>query len=157
MAKMLDGSRSNFQSYNGYMFDEFKQMFELTSEVAQDAQEWKVLKANTQKTTAEYNRFTELTMKLSDYFFTAEDWNLLCDCMINLEKLYKDKGLDQIESTVEDYITNEDKLNQAINEKVGDTIDGMLLTNATQIIIDDGYPEPPAVVNGAVWFKPKTN
>ena len=154
MTTYLDGIRSNFKASTGYVLDEFKQMFELTSEVAQDAQEWKVLKANTQKTTAEQNRFIDLTTKLSDYFFTAEDWNYLCDCMINLEKLYKDKGLDQIESTVEDYITNEDKLNQVIDEKVGGTIDGMLLTNATQVIISSTQP---AVVNGAVWFKPKTN
>ena len=149
----INGNRSNFTADKNYTIDSFVEMFELSTEDVSNVQRWKLLKSKN-RTEEENQELESLTELLSGKLVTAEAWNKLCDCMVNLETLYKDKGLDQIESTVEDYIANDDVLNQRINDKVGTTIDGLLLTNATQIIISSTQP---AVVNGAVWFKPKTN
>ena len=70
--------------------------------------------------------------------------------------MYVNKGLDKIETTVAEYVdsyTEETKLNETINERVGTTIESLLLTNATQVIISTTTPN---VVNGALWIKPKT-
>jgi frataxin-like iron-binding protein CyaY len=154
----IDGSRSNFTADNNYTIDTFIEMFELSSTDAQNVREWKQLKAiaDTEKTDEQKTKFKELTTLLSQKIVTSEDWNKLCDCMVNLEKMYVDKGLDKIQTTVEEYVesyTEETKLNETINNKVGTSINNMLLTNATQIIINKTQPE---VKEGALWIKPKT-
>lgn len=152
----LDGSRSSFNAQNSYAIDMFFEMFELSATDAVNVQRWKQLKAMENRTTAEELEFATLTSTLSKNILTSEDWNKLCDCMINLEKMYVDKGLDKIQTTVEDYVesyTEETKLNDTINERIGSTINNLLLTDATQIIISE--TQPP-VVDGALWIKPKT-
>lgn len=145
-----DGGLSNFKSDTGYAIDEFVKMFEISPTDVANIQTWKQLKASGN---TESEEFKTLTEQLSSKIVTADAWNKLCDCMINLEKMYVDKGLDAIENTVEDYITNEETLNEKIDEQVGTTINNLLLTNATQVIISESQP---AVVEGALWIKPKT-
>ena len=148
----IDGSRSGFTSENNYAIDSFVEMFELSPTDAINVQRWKSLKAIENKTTEQEAEFANLTTILSQKIVTSEDWNKLCDCMVNLEKMYVDKGLNEIDTTVEDYVANYAKSD--INQKLGTTINNLLLTNATQIIISSTQPE---VVEGALWIKPKTN
>ena len=153
----INGSRSDFTSAKNYTIDTFVEMFELSATDAINVQRWKQLKAIDNKTNEQQAEFSDLTARLSGKLVTSEIWNKLCDCMINLEKLYVDKGLDKIETTVEDYVesyTEEEKLNEVINQRIGTTINSMLLTNATQVIISSTQP---SVVNGALWVKPKTS
>lgn len=147
----INGSRSKFTSVNNYTLDTFKEMFELSTSDVTDAQRWKELKAKSNKTVNEQTEFSNLTTKLASKIITSEDWNLLLDSMYNLEQAYVDKGLDQIETTVEDYVEN--YAESDINTKLGTKINSLLLTNATQIIISTSQP---AVINGALWVKPKT-
>lgn len=157
MAKTYcDGKRSDFTSANNYKIDDLVEMFELSATDAINVQKWKQLKAKTDKTYEENKEFNALTEVLSQRIVTSEDWNKLCDCIINLQNMYVNKGLDKIDTTVADYVesyTEETKLNNTINERVGTTINNLLLTNATQIIISTSTPN---VVNGALWIKPKT-
>lgn len=146
----INGSRSSFTSENDYAFDTFKEMFELSASDVENVQRWKTLKAKS-RTTDEETEFTNLTTTLASKIITSEDWNLLLDSMYNLEQAYVDKGLDQIETTVEDYVENYAKSD--INTKLGTQINELLLTNATRIIVSTSQP---AVVNGALWIKPKT-
>ena len=147
----INGSRSDFTSANNYTLDTFKEMFELSASEATTVQRWKELKAKTDRTPDENQELLNLTTALASKIITAEDWNLLLDAMYNLEQAYKDKGLNQIETTVEDYVENYAK--QDINNKLGTQINELLLTDATKIIIDTSQP---AVENGALWIKPKT-
>lgn len=152
----IDGNRSDFTSAKGYQIDTFTEMFELSATDATNVQRWKTLKANQNRTTEEENEFVSLTQILSQKIITSEIWNKLCDCMVNLEKMYVNKGLNEIQTTVKDYIhsyTEEERLNETINQRIGTTIDNLLLTDATQIIISEAQPE---VVEGALWIKPKT-
>jgi hypothetical protein len=152
-----DGSRSSFKLTNNYLIDELTEMFELSSTDAQNVVEWKRLKAiaDSEKTNEQKTRFSELTSLLAQKIVTSEDWNRLCDCIVNLQKMYVDKGLNEINTTVEDYVADymENNMAEDINNKMGTTINNLLLTNATQIIISTGVP---AVVEGALWIKPKT-
>jgi hypothetical protein len=148
-----DGSSSEFKSTNNYKIDELVKMFEISPADVANIQAWKELKA---KGLIDSEDFKNLTEILAGKIITADAWNKLCDCMINLQQMYVDKGLDKIQTTVEDYVasyTEETKLNETINQQVGTTINNLLLTNATQIIISTTQP---AVVNGALWVKPKT-
>lgn len=147
----IDGNRSDFTSEKNYTIDTFVEMFELSSTDAINVQRWKQLKATENRTTEEAAEFSALTTALSQKIITSEDWNKLCDCMVNLQKMYVDKGLNEINSTIEDYVKNYAEAD--INTKLGTTINGLLLTNATQVIINT---EQPNVVNGALWIKPKT-
>jgi hypothetical protein len=147
----INGSRSDFTSAKNYTLDTFKEMFELSTNDVANVQRWKELKAKTNKTTDEQSEFLTLTTQLASKIITSEDWNLLLDAMYNLQKAYVDKGLNQIETTVEDYV--EDYAKGDINTKLGTQINELLLTNATQVIISTSQP---TVVNGALWIKPKT-
>lgn len=147
----INGSRSEFTSAKSYTLDTFKEMFELSTSDVANVQKWKTLKAKSNRTTDEETEFTNLTTTLASKIITSEDWNLLLDAMYNLEQAYVDKGLDQIETTVEDYVENYAK--NDINTKLGTTINELLLTDATRIIIST---TKPTVVNGALWIKPKT-
>lgn len=147
----INGSRSDFTSSNNYTLDTFKEMFELSANEVVKVQRWKELKAKNNRTSEENQELLSLIETLASKIITAEDWNLLLDAMYNLEQAYKDKGLDQIDKTVEDYV--EDYAKGDINNKLGTQINELLLTNATQIIISTSQP---TVVNGALWIKPKT-
>jgi len=147
----INGSRSDFTSSNNYTLDTFKEMFELSANEVVKVQRWKELKAKNNRTSEENQELLDLIETLASKIITAEDWNLLLDAMYNLEQAYKDKGLDQIDKTVEDYV--EDYAKRDINNKLGTQINELLLTNATQIIISTSQP---TVVNGALWIKPKT-
>ena len=142
-----DGSSSRFKKVNGWEYDEFVKMSELSPTDIDEVQEWKQLKADRQMNT---DRFRELTEALADKIVTADAWNKLCDCMVNLQQMYVDKGLDEINDTVANYVAN--YAEEDINDKLGTTINNLLLTNATRIIISTTQP---AVVNGALWIKPK--
>lgn len=152
-----DGSSSEFTSDNNYKIDDLIKMFEISPTDVANIQTWKSLKAKGDNRTADENsQFANLTEILSGKIVTADAWNKLCDCMIKLQQMYVDKGLDKIETTVEDYVaeyTEETKLNDTINQQVGETINNLLLTNATKIIISTTQPD---VVEGALWVKPKT-
>ena len=147
----INGSRSDFTSAKNYTLDSFKEMFELSASEVTAVQRWKALKTKTERTTDEENEFLSLTTQLTSKIITAEDWNLLLDAMYNLEQAYVDKGLHQIESTIEDYVENYAK--DDINNKLDTQINELLLTNATRIIISTSQP---TVVNGALWIRPKT-
>lgn len=157
MAKTYcNGSRSDFTSEKKYTIDSLVEMFELSATDAVNVQKWKQLKAKTNRTSEEEEELNALTETLSQRIVTSEDWNKLCDCIVNLQTMYKDKGLDKIQTTVENYVesyTEESKLNKTINDRVGTTINNLLLTNATRVIIST---TTPTVVNGALWIKPKT-
>lgn len=152
----IDGHRSDFTADKQYIIDSFTQMSELLESDVENVQRWKTLKAKQNKSEAELNELATLTTLLSGKLVTAYDWNKLCDCMVNLEKLYVDKGLDEIDSTVENYVANYTQTNaqQAIKEIINTTIDDAYQIDAVKIIINTNTPE---VVNGAIWFKPKTN
>ena len=149
----INGRRSNFKpNENGdYTLDNFKEMFELSANEVTSIQRWKELKAKINRTSDENQELINLTTKLASKIIMAEDWNLLLDAMYNLEQAYVDKGLNQIETTVENYVANYAK--QDINNKLGTQINELLLTDATKIIIATSQP---AVENGALWIKPKT-
>lgn len=147
-----DGSRSSFKKDNGYLIDNLVEMFELSATDATNVQRWKQLKALSERTEEEETEYESLTTVLAQKIVTSEDWNKLCDCIVNLQKMYVDKGLDEIQTTVEDYVA--DYAEQDINNKLGTIINNLLLTNATQIIIST---TTPTVVNGALWIKPKSN
>lgn len=147
----INGGRSDFTSANNYTLDTFKEMFELSANEVVKVQRWKELKAKTNRTSEENQELLDLIETLASKIITAEDWNLLLDAMYNLEQAYKDKGLDQIDKTVEDYV--EDYAKGDINNKLGTQINELLLTNATQIIVSTSQP---TVINGALWIKPKT-
>lgn len=144
----INGGRSSFTSANNYTIDTFVEMFELSPTDVVNVQRWKQLKAEGSTETEEYKNLTEM---LGNKIVTADIWNKLCDCMVNLEKMYVDKGLNEIQTTVEDYVENYAEAD--INKKLGTKINNLLLTDATQIIISTTQP---AVVNGALWIKPKT-
>lgn len=147
-----DGSRSSFKKDNGYLIDNLVEMFELSATDATNVQRWKQLKALSERNEEEEAEYESLTTVLAQKIVTSEDWNKLCDCIVNLQKMYVDKGLDEIQTTVKDYVA--DYAEQDINNKLGTIINNLLLTNATQIIIST---TTPAVVNGALWIKPKSN
>ena len=144
----IDGSKSSFNATNNYALDTFKEMFELSQSDISNVQNYKTRKANGESTESILNDLTSLAPKI----VTSEDWNLLLHAMLNLEKAYVDKGLNQIDSTVENYV--EEYAQTDINNKLGTIINNLLLTNATQIIISD--TQPTTVTNGALWIKPKT-
>ena len=150
----INGGRSNFKPNNSgeYILDNFDEKFELLASDVINVQRWKQLKSISERTVEEESEFVSLTNTLSSKIVTSEDWNLLLDAMFNLEKAYVDKGLDQIDSTVENYVENYAQTD--INNKLGTIINNLLLTNATQIIISDN--QPATVTNGALWIKPKT-
>ena len=145
----IDGSKSSFNATNNYALDTFKEMFELSQSDISNVKNYKTRKANGESTESILNDLTSLAPKI----VTSEDWNLLLHAMFNLEKAYVDKGLNQIDTTVEDYVENYAQTD--INNKLGTIINNLLLTNATQIIISD--TQPTTVTNGALWIKPKTN
>lgn len=147
----IDGNRSSFTPENNYTIDTFVEMFELSPTDATNVQRWKTLKANSDRTEEEEIEFVNLTSVLSQKIVTSEDWNKLCDCMVNLQNMYVNKGLNEINDTIEDYVENYAQAN--INDKLGTVVNNLLLTNATQIII---ATEAPVVQNGALWIKPRT-
>ena len=151
----INGGRSDFKPNDSgeYILDNFDEKFELLASDVINVQRWKQLKAISERTGEEESEFVSLTNTLSSKIVTSEDWNLLLDAMFNLEKAYVDKGLDQIDSTVENYVENYAQTD--INNKLGTIINNLLLTNATQIIVSD--TQPTTVTNGALWIKPKTN
>lgn len=144
----IDGSKSSFNATNNYALDTFKEMFELSQSDISNVKNYKTRKANGESTESILSELTSLAPKI----VTSEDWNLLLHAMFNLEKAYVDKGLNQIDTTVEDYVENYAQTD--INNKLGTIINNLLLTNATQIIISD--TQPTTVTNGALWIKPKT-
>ena len=150
----INGSRSDFKPNDSgeYILDNFDEKFELLASDVINVQRWKQLKAISERTSEEESEFVSLTNTLSSKIVTSEDWNLLLDAMFNLEKAYVDKGLDQIDSTVKNYV--KEYAETDINKKLGTIINNLLLTNATQIIISD--TQPTTVTNGALWIKPKT-
>lgn len=143
-----DGGSSEFKSTNNYKIDELVKMFEISPTDVANIQKWKQLKA---EGLTDNDEFRTLTETLAGKIVTADAWNKLCDCMVNLQQMYVDKGLDEINGTIENYVTN--YAEGDINDKLGTTINNLLLTNATQIIISTTQP---TVVNGALWIKPKT-
>lgn len=146
-----DGSRSDFTSAKNYTIDNLVEMFELSATDATNVKTWKTLKAKSDRTQEEEITFQNLTEALAQKIVTSEDWNKLCDCMINLQKMYKDKGLNEIDGTIENYVTEYAKSD--INAKLGTIINELLLTNATKVIISSSTP---TVENGALWIKPRT-
>ena len=144
----IDGSKSSFNATNNYALDTFKEMFELSQSDISNVKNYKTRKANGESTESILNDLTSLAPKI----VTSEDWNLLLHAMYNLEKAYVDKGLNQIDTTVEDYVENYAQTD--INNKLGTIINNLLLTDATQIIISN--TQPTTVTNGALWIKPKT-
>ena len=144
----IDGSKSSFDKTNDYTLDTFKEMFELSQSDISNVKNYKTRKANGESTESILNDLTSLAPKI----VTSEDWNLLLHAMFNLEKAYVDKGLNQIDTTVEDYVANYAQTD--INNKRGTIINNLLLTDATQIIISN--TQPTTVTNGALWIKPKT-
>ena len=147
-----DGTRSDFTSDKSYAIDNLTEMFELSATDATNVQRWKVLKANSSRTTEEETEFASLTEALAQKIVTSEDWNKLCDCIVNLEKMYVNKGLNEINDTVETYVENYAKTD--IQTKLGTIINDLLLTDATRIIISE---TTPTVVNGSLWIKPRTS
>lgn len=147
----IDGERSSFKSDNNYTLDTFREMFELLASDAQNVQRWKELKAISNRDETQENEFATLTSQLSSKIVTAEDWNLLLDAMYNLERAYVDKGLNQIQAQLKDYV--QDHASADVQEKLDTVINNYLLTNATKIIISTVQP---TVENGALWIKPKT-
>lgn len=143
-----DGGSSEFKSTNNYKIDELVKMFEISPTDVANIQKWKQLKAEGLTDSEEFKALTET---LAGKIVTADAWNKLCDCMVNLQQMYVDKGLDEINDTVANYVEN--YAEGDINDKLGTTINNLLLTNATQIIISETQPE---VVEGALWVKPKT-
>lgn len=154
----INGSESKFTSANNYTVDTFKEMVELSASDVADVQRWKVLKAKTNRTTDENAELITLTEKLSSKIITAYDWNLLLDAMYNLQQAYKDKGLNQIEGTVNEYIAKEYSetiLRQIETIIVGDNeTEGKIAIDAVKIIISN--TQPTTVTEGALWIKPKT-
>lgn len=146
-----DGSRSKFTGENNYAIDNLVEMFELSPTDTVNVQRWKTLKAKSNRTEDEETEFNHLTTLLAQKIVTSEDWNKLCDCMVNLQKMYVNKGLNEINTTVEDYVENYARTD--INDKLGTIINNLLLTNATRIIISETTPD---VIEGALWIKPKT-
>jgi hypothetical protein len=151
----IDGSRSSFTAVNNYTIDTFVKMFELSANDVKNVQKWKQLKATENKTTEQQEEFATLTADLSGKLVTAEDWNKLCDCMVNLEQMYVDKGLNEINNTVEEYVANYTETNakEAISNVINTTIESNYQIDAVKIIISSTQPE---VVEGALWIKPKT-
>lgn len=147
----INGDRSSFKSNNNYTLDNFKEMFELLASDTQNVQRWKELKAISNRDETQETEFNELTTTLSSKIVTAEDWNLLLDAMYNLEQAYVDKGLNQIEAQLKDYVQN--NATADVQEKLDTIINNYLLTNATKVIISTTQP---TVENGALWIKPKT-
>lgn len=147
----INGDRSSFKSNNNYTLDNFKEMFELLASDTQNVQRWKELKAISNRDETQETEFNELTTTLSSKIVTAEDWNLLLDAMYNLEQAYVDKGLNQIEAQLKDYVQN--NATADVQEKLDTIINNYLLTNATKAIISTTQP---TVENGALWIKPKT-
>lgn len=152
----INGSRSDFTSENNYTLDTFKEMFELSaSEVAQ-VQRWKVLKAKTNRTTEDDAELKELTTQLASKIITADDWNLLLDAMYNLEQAYVDKGLNQINQHITNYISDyvEKNSKDAISDVIHTTIESQYDVGAVKIIISETAPSK--FTEGALWIKPKT-
>ena len=147
----IDGNRSTFKSANSYSIDTFTEMFDISASDASAIEEWKSLKIKTSRTTEEEARFTTLTNQLKNKLFSAENYNKLLDCIVNLENLYVDKGLTQINQTINEYVQNYAQTD--INNTLGGYVQTLLLTNATRVIISS---TTPTVVNGALWVKPKT-
>lgn len=147
----INGTRSSFTQSNNYILDTFKEMFELSASDALTVQRWKQLKAIDNKTESEETEFQELTTTLSSKIVTAEDWNLLLDAMYNLQKAYVDKGLNEIQLTLKEYV--QENASSDVKEKLDTIINNYLFTNATKIIISETQP---TVENGALWVKPKT-
>ena len=149
----IDGTRSSFTQSNNYILDTFEEMFELSASDAKNVQRWKELKAidDNNKTQSEKDEYQTLTEELSSKIVTAEDWNLLLDAMYNLEKAYLDKGLNEIQATLKEYV--QENASADVQEKLDTVINNYLFTNATRVIISTTQP---AVVNGALWVQPKT-
>lgn len=145
-----DGSSSEFTKANNYKIDDLMKMFEISPTDAINIQRWKQLKAIENKNTVEQEEYITLTEMLASKIVTADSWNKICDCMVNLQKMYVDKGLNNINNTVQEYVAQYAK--NDINQKIGETINSLLLTNATRIIIQESQPD---VVEGALWIKPK--
>ena len=143
-----DGGSSEFKSTNNYKIDELVKMFEISPTDVANIQKWKQLKS---EGSTDNDEFKALTETLAGKIVTADAWNKLCDCMVNLQQMYVDKGLDEINDTIVNYVEN--YAEGDINNKLGTTINSLLLTNATQIIISTTQP---TVVEGALWIKPKT-
>jgi hypothetical protein len=145
----INGNRSSFTATNNYTIDTFVEMFELSATDTANVQRWKQLKAIENKTADEEAEFASLTTMLSQKIVTSEDWNKLCDCMVNLQKMYVDKGLDKINDTVEEYVANYTETNakEAISEVISTTIDNSYQIDAVKIIIQTTQPE---VIEGAL-------
>ena len=148
-----DGKRSDFTKANNYTIDSLVEMFELSATDATNVQRWKELKAKSDRSKEENDEFATLTNLLAQKIVTSEDWNKLCDCIVNLQKMYIANGWDKIDQTIETYVEN--YASGDINEKLGTIINNLLLTNATKIIIRETTPEE--VVNGSLWIKPRTS
>lgn len=146
-----DGSSSEFKSDKNYKIDDLVKMFEISPTDVENIQRWKQLKANGE---TESDEFRTLTETLASKIVTADAWNKLCDCMVNLQKMYVNKGLDEIDSTVENYVAEYTETNakEAISKVISTTIEGSYQIDAVKIIISTTTPD---VVNGALWIKPK--
>lgn len=148
-----DGSSSEFTSDNDYKIDDLIKMFEISPTDVANIKRWKQLKAEGSTNSEEFINLTEI---LSGKIVTADAWNKLCDCMVKLQQMYKDKGLNNIETTVSDYVANYTQTNaqQAISEVINTTIEDSYQIGAVKIIIST--TQPNEVIEGALWVKPKT-
>ena len=149
----INGSRSDFTSEKNYTLDTFKEMYELSAEEVADVKKWKELKANGN---IQSDEFIALTNKLASKIITAEDWNLLLDAMYNLEQAYVDKGLNQINEHITNYISDyvEQNSKDAIGDVINTTIESQYDVGAVKIIISETAPSQ--FIEGALWIKPKT-
>ena len=153
------GGRSSFTDANNYTIDNLVEMFELSPSDVVDVQTWKMLKAidEDKRTVEQQAQFVELSTALAQKLVTSEDWNKLCDCIVNLQKMYVNKGLNRINQSIENYIAEyvAYQANTDVDEAVGDRVNNLLESaDLTKIIVSTTQP---AVVNGGLWLKPQTN
>ncbi len=149
---MIDGNRSVFPDN----LDIFKEMSELSPALQEDVIRYRQLKQKADNKTEEENEeYRELTTKLAPYICSAEDWNLLCDCMYKLEQHYIDKNFDkfvedmkiEIESSVQGKVDSE--VQNAVNTTVKNYVESKV---PFSVIISE---TEPSYIEGALWIKPK--
>ena len=152
----IDGKGSNFTSENNYTLDTFKEMFELSASEVAEVQRWKVLKAKNNRTSEEDAELKNLATQLTSKLITSDDWNLLLHAMYNLERAYVDKGLNQINEHITNYISDyvDKNSKDAISDIINTTIENQYDIGAVKIIISETTPSK--FTEGALWIKPKT-
>ena len=144
---MIDGNRSTFPNN----LDTFKEMSELSPALQEDVTRYRELKQKGDSRIEEKDEeYRELTNKLAPYICSAEDWNLLCDCMYNLEQHYIDKNFDkfvedmkaEIESSVQGKVNVE--VEKAVNTTVKNYVENRV---PFSVIISE---TEPSYIEGAL-------